>query len=161
MQRHSVTAGFAIAVTVLFGLARFATAAEEVPFKGSLEGIRVSSTPLDPPFLLNTSIVTGNSTQLGNYQLTITLIVNTADLTSLGTYEFVASNGDTLTAAVAGTAEATAPGVNSIVEIAIITGGTGRFEGATGDFVCQRLAFRSNGVTVGTFDGTISTPGED
>ena len=159
MQRHSATASFAIAVTVLFGLARFATAAEEVPFMGDLEGIRVSSIPLDPPFVLNTTIVTGNATQLGSYQLTITLIVNTADLTSLGTYEFVAANGDTLTAAVAGTAETTEPGVVSIVEIAIVTGGTGRFEGATGDIVCQRLAYRPTGMTVGTLEGTISSPG--
>jgi hypothetical protein len=120
----------------------------------------VSSTPLDPPFVLNRAIVTGNATQLGSYQLTITLVVNTVNLTSLGSYEFVASNGDTLTADVAGTAETTStPGVNSIVEIAIVTGGTGRFKGATGEIVCKRLADRFTGITVGTFEGAISSPG--
>jgi hypothetical protein len=159
MQRHRFTAGFAIAVNVLFGLARSATAAEPVPFRGDLEGMRVSSTPLEAPYVLNTSIVAGNATQLGSYQLTITLVVNTANRTSLGTYEFVASNGDTLTAAVAGTAETTpTPGVTSIVEVATVTGGTGRFEGATGDIVCTRLG-NPSGITVGTFEGSISTPG--
>jgi hypothetical protein len=162
MKRHKFTASFAIAVTVLCGLARFAAAAELVPFRGDLEGMRVSSTPLEAPYVLNTSIVTGNATHLGSYQLTITLVVNTANLTSMGTYEFVASNGDTLTADVAGTAEMTStPGVTSIVEISTVTGGTGRFEGATGDIVCTRLGNRFTGITVGTFDGTISTPGSN
>ena len=80
----------------------------------------------------------------------------------MGTYEFVASNGDMLTAEFSGTAETTpTPGVNSIVEVAIVTGGTGRFEGATGDIVCRRLGDRFTGMTVGTFEGNVFTPSAD
>jgi len=45
------------------------------------------------------------------------------------------------------------------VEIATITGGTGRFANATGGFVCERLYDNAAGTTIGYFDGTISRPG--
>ena len=52
-----------------------------------------------------------------------------------------------------------APGFLYIVETATITGGTGRFAGATGSFVCERLYDIAGGTTIGSFDGTISAPG--
>ncbi len=51
------------------------------------------------------------------------------------------TNGDTITTIIAGELEATAtPGISSITEIDIITGGTGRFAGAKGSFTVERLA---------------------
>ena len=46
-----------------------------------------------------------------------------------------------------------------IVEDATITGGTGRFAGATGSFTCERLYDTIEGTTTGSFEGTISTVG--
>jgi len=46
-----------------------------------------------------------------------------------------------------------------IVEEATITGGTGRFAGATGSFTTVRLYDPVAGTTSGSFEGTISTPG--
>jgi hypothetical protein len=40
-------------------------------------------------------------------------------------------------------------------------GGTGRFAGATGGFVCKRLYDIAGGTTAGSFVGTISSPGAD
>ncbi|HET7217906.1 MAG TPA: hypothetical protein VFJ02_07650, partial [Vicinamibacterales bacterium] len=58
-----------------------------------------------------------------------------------------------------GHATLTAPGVLSIVETATITGGTGRFADATGSFTVERVFNQATGVTTGSFEGTISSPG--
>jgi hypothetical protein len=41
------------------------------------------------------------------------------------------------------------------VETATVTGGTGRFAGATGSFICERLFDTIAGTTAGSFEGTI------
>jgi hypothetical protein len=140
-------------------LASPVAAGEQVPFKGRLEGA-VTMTPLTPPFVSVLVNATGNATQLGQFTLEIPHVVNRATSTAVGTYHFAAANGDTLTADFTGQATPTAtPGVLHIVETATITGGTGRFAGATGSFVVERLYDRIAGTTTGSFVGTISTPG--
>jgi hypothetical protein len=100
---------------------------------------------------------TGNATHLGRYSLAIPHVVDMATRTAAGTYEFVAANGDTLIAEFTGFAMPTAtPGVLVIVETATITGGTGRFAGASGGFICERQFDAIAGTTVGYFEGTIS-----
>ena len=51
------------------------------------------------------------------------------------------------------------PTVVSIVEIAVITGGTGRFADATGSFIVTRSFDFATGLTTGSFKGTIFSPG--
>jgi hypothetical protein len=159
MKRHSFAASFALAVVVVLGLTGPAAAQEQVPFKGSLEGV-VTMTPLNPPFVSVLVKATGNATHLGKFTLAVPHIVNRANGTATGSYQFVAANGDRLTASFSGKATPTATkGVLSIVETATITGGTGRFAGATGSFTCVRLFNTVTGTTVGSFNGTISSPG--
>ena len=149
-----------IAVAIVFSLAGPVAAAEEVPFKGSLDAV-VTITPLDPPVASVLIEGTGNATQLGRFTIEVNALVNQATRTGigLGTIVFTAANGDTLTAEGSGQATLVAPGVLSIVEPTTITGGTGRFAGATGSFVVERTFFVAAGVTTGSFAGTISTPG--
>src|SRR5262249_59595520 len=91
---------------------------------------------------------TGNATQLGQFTLDIPHIVNHTNGTAIGSYEFTAANGDTLVAVFTGQATPTStPGVLYIVETATLIGGTGRFAGATGGFVCERLFDRIAGPT--------------
>ncbi len=131
---------------------------QEVPFKGRLEG-SFTITPLTPPFLSVSLEGTGNATHLGRFTVEIPHVVNATNRTSTGTYEFTAANGDTLTAGFTGQASLTAtPGVLSVVETATITGGTGRFAGATGSFTVERLVEQVAGLTTGSFEGTISSP---
>ena len=130
----------------------------EVPFKGRLEGT-ATITPGTPPFLSVLIEGTGNATQLGRFTVEIPHLVNTTNRTSTGTYEFTAANGDTLTAGFTGQATLTAPGILSVVETATITGGTGRFAGATGSFTVERLFNQVTGLTTGSFEGTIPSPG--
>jgi hypothetical protein len=134
-------------------------AGKEVPFKGSLEGV-VTRTPLAPPFVSVLIEGTGNATQLGRFTVENAHLVNTATRTAIGSYEFTAANGDTLTADFTGQASLTeTPGVLSVVETATITGGTGRFAGATGSFTVERLFDANTLLTTGSFKGTISSPG--
>ena len=132
---------------------------QEVPFKGRLEGA-ATITPLTPPFLSVSLEGTGNATHLGRFTVEIPHVVNTTNMTTTGTYEFTAANGDTLTAGFIGQASLTATaGVLSVVETATITGGTGRFAGATGSFTVERLVNQVTGLTSGAFEGTVSSPG--
>ena len=159
MKRFSSAAGLALATLVVLGLAGPVAAGEQVPFKGSFEG-DVTVTPLAPPFLQADVEAMGKATHLGRFTLDIPHVVNRANGTAVGSYEFTAANGDTLYAIFTGTATPTAtPGVLYIEETATITGGTGRFAGATGSFTVERLFDTVDGTTEGSFVGTISAPG--
>jgi len=150
---------FALAALAALGLAGPVAAGEQVPFKGSLEG-DVTVTPLTPPYVQVDVDATGNATHLGQFSLDIPHVVNRADRTAIGSYEFTAANGDTVFAEFTGLATPTAvPGVLYIEETATITGGTGRFAGATGSFTVERLYDTIAGTTIGSFEGTISSPG--
>jgi hypothetical protein len=155
MKRHSSAAGLALAVLAVLGLAGPAAAGEQVHFKGSLEGV-VTITPVDPPVVFVLVEGTGKSNHLGEFTVRIPHIVNRSNSTAVGFYQFVAANGDTLTADFTGQATPTStPGVLYIEETATITGGTGRFAHATGSFLCERLFDTVAGTTDGSFEGTI------
>jgi hypothetical protein len=132
-----------------------ATAAT-VPFKGTFEG-RQKTTQLEPPLAFSVVSATGKATLLGPFTVEIPHTVNFAEQSGVGAYRFTAPNGDTLTADFIG--EATLGPIISIVEHATITGGTGRFAGATGTFTARRLFDPVNEKTTGSFEGTISPPG--
>jgi hypothetical protein len=159
MQFHSSAAGVAFAALAVLGLASPATAGKQVPFKGSLSGV-VTIAPLAPPFVEVEINARGDATHLGQFTLAIPHVVNRANGTATGSFKFTAANGDTVFAEFSGQATPTAtPGVLYIEETATITGGTGRFAGATGSFVCERLFNTIAGTTSGSFEGTISSTG--
>jgi hypothetical protein len=158
MKCRSSAASLALAVVAVLGLAGPVAAGEQVPFHGRLEGV-VTITG-QPPIVSVLVDATGNATQLGQFTLAIPHVVNLLIGHAIGSYQFTAANGDTLSADFTGKATPTAtPGVLYIVETATITGGTGRFAGATGSFVVERLFDTIAGTTIGSFAGTISSPG--
>jgi hypothetical protein len=147
------------------GLADQVAAADLLPFKGTLEGRHISRTPLDPPFVFDRFEAEGQATQLGQFELVIEATVNfgSRPVTGAGTYTFTAANGDQLVADHTGFSALVGPGIVLITEHAIIdpNRSTGRFAGAEGTFTVERLADAATGVgglTVGTFEGTISLP---
>jgi hypothetical protein len=121
-----------------------------------MEGTQ-SVTPGQPPFATVNGQATGTATLLGQFTVTFPHTVNFATATGQGTYTFTAANGDTLTANFTGAAQQ-GPIVH-IVENAVITGGTGRMAGASGSFTARREFNPATGVVIGSFEGTISTPG--
>jgi hypothetical protein len=146
----------AIAAALLVSLAGPVSAAEQLPFRGTLAGT-ASITPLAPPIVAVEIHATGNATYLGRFTLEAPHVVNQATLTAVGTYLITAANGDTITANLAGTATMIdPPNVIAVTETATVTGGTGRFEGATGSIQVERVFNRATGVTTGTLSGWIS-----
>lgn len=157
MKRYSSALSLALAVVVVLGLGGPVVAGEQVPFQGSYEGT-FTFTPLEPPFQLVVAIGEGEATQLGHFSFVFPLIANTALRTGSGTYTFTAANGDTVVADVVTYSTLLPSGLRLVEEIGIITGGTGRFAGASGSFTGERLLNRATGEVVGFFDGTISSP---
>jgi hypothetical protein len=159
MRFRSPAAGLVLAVVALVRLAGPAKAGEQVPFQGRLDGV-VTHTAVDPSTDAVLVEATGEAAQLGQFTLAAPHLVNRPTRTATGSYQFTAANGDTLFADFTGQASPTGtPGVLYIVEVATITGGTGRFAGATGSFTVERLYDVAAGTTTGTFEGSISSPG--
>lgn len=135
-----------------------AAAGHKVPFKGSVEGVELS-TPIDSTHLRVTREGTGNATQLGRFTVKDLFTVDLSCLCARGTFVFTAANGDTVAGRSRGQATPVSGAVLSIVETGIITDGTGRFAGATGTFTSERLLDGVTGLSTGSFTGTISSPG--
>jgi hypothetical protein len=150
----ALLAALALAVT----LSAPVGATDEVTFKGRLAGT-VAVTPLDPPLASVLIEATGNATQLGTFTLQVPHHVNQATRIGQGSYVFTASNGDMLAADFTGQATLVEPGVLTTHETAVITGGTGRFAGASGSFIADRTFYVATGETVGSFEGSVSAPG--
>lgn len=137
--------------------------ASALPFEGRLEGRHVSRAPLGPALVSDVFELTGQATQLGQFELVIEAVVNFGGfpVTGTGTLTFTAANGDRLVADDTGFSRLLAPGLVMITEHAIIDPdrSTGKFAGATGTFTVERQADAATGVTgvtFGSFDGTIS-----
>jgi hypothetical protein len=148
-------ASLVLGVLAAIGFADAAVAGDLVPFRGVLEGTVTRSLP-PPPIHVDIAAV-GTATQLGLFVVDIPHDVVPPN--AVGTYHFVAADGDELTATFTGVSAPADPGFLYIVETATITGGTGRFAGATGFFVCERLYDIAGGTTLGSFEGVISTAG--
>jgi hypothetical protein len=139
-----------------------ATAQKQVPFKGSLQGQETDTPQGGPPptTLIVDGSATGIATLVGQFSFTYQLTINPANGTATGSAHLIAANGDSVDTTIAGSLELTAtPGIASITEINTITGGTGRFAGAQGTFIVERLLNLVTGFTSGSFHGTITAPG--
>jgi hypothetical protein len=159
MKRHSFAATFALAVVVFLGLTGLTVAGEQVTFKGSLEGDEETLVP--PPSAVFHGIGGGQATQLGRftYDFLATVEFVPPPPTGDGILTLTAANGDTIVAATLGSSQVIIPGELVLVtEEAIIFDGKGRFAGATGAFTIKRLKYQITGVTIGSFEGTISAP---
>ena len=158
MKRFSFPVRLAMAVVCVLSLVGHLAASEPVPFKGVLDG-DVTHEAVDEQTDGVLVDATGTATHLGAFSVLVPHLVDLPTRTAAGDYEFTAANGDKLVASFTGQATPTAtPGVIAIVETATIDPdrSTGRFAGATGSFVAQRLFDRIAGTTVGSFTGTIS-----
>jgi hypothetical protein len=144
-----------VLVSVVF--AAPATAAVQLPLRGVIQANETYSLDLANLQMFVNATGSGNATHLGrfavNYQVTVDL------LTSAGTgasTQLVAANGDAVYAAGSGQGTPTGtPNEFIVVEVYTITGGTGRFAGATGTFVETRRVNIVTGVTSGEIEGTI------
>jgi hypothetical protein len=156
----TMTALLLVLVLTSAAFATPATAERELLFKGSLQA--TETYVLIFPQLFVDANGLGNATLLGRYTVSYEAVVNIQpDGTGLAspTAHLVAANGDSLFAEGTGVGTSTdTPNISQIVEVYTITGGTGRFEGATGTFTVNRLVNLVTGATYGTISGTIVLP---
>jgi hypothetical protein len=159
MNRRMLVAGLVLAACA--GLTATAAAEELVPFKGTLEGT-YTRTGTFPFFHLEPTGV-GEASHLGRFTFAIPHDVDLrlTPPAGTGTFEFVGADGDKVigTFLTSATPIPEMPGFIYGVEVMTITGGTGRFSGATGGFLTERLIDTVNLSTVGSFKGMISSPG--
>jgi hypothetical protein len=147
------------AMILTAALAVPAAAQKQVPFSGAIQG-REFYVSQPPAALSVDGSGTGIATQLGQFTVAWKATVNLTDLLGIGSYHLIAANGDSIFTTLVGQGEPTdTPGVDRIVEINTITGGTGRFAGAKGSFTVERLVDLATGLTAGSFHGTITSPG--
>jgi hypothetical protein len=135
------------------------TARSEVPLGGTLQG-----TDSDSDFTSSTVVVTtdgtGIGTHLGQFAFHQRVTVDFSTGSSAGAAHWVAANGDSFDTTIAGSGHPTdTPGEFQITDIHTISGGTGRFEGAEGVFVVERVASGITFDTAGSFQGTMTSPG--
>jgi hypothetical protein len=132
-----------------------------VPFKGSWSGVTVSADPSTFPVVQIVAEGRGQLTHLGRFFMTSPHTTDVFTGETIGDQIFTAANGDTLTAFCEGFPQQDP--ATGIVEGGLdcnITGGTGRFESASGSYVFFLHATPDpNGpgfVTEATIDGEIS-----
>jgi hypothetical protein len=131
--------------------ARKATENVDLPFRGTVKS--VEKTPFsDPGTVISTDIGTGVATHLGAFAWYSEFVIDGPFGT--GTATLTAANGDQLLATVHAVGTL-AEGGFDIVETNTITGGTGRFAGASGTFTLERFVSGVTFRTTGTFAGTI------
>ena len=149
------------ALILTAALAVPALAQKQVPFKGAMQGREIDTPQGGPPptTLLVDGRTRGIATLVGQFSFTYQLTVTLANGTATGSGHLIAANGDSIDTTIVGQGEPTdIPGVNRIVEINTITGGTGRFAGAVGSFTVERLLTVATGFTSGSFHGTMTSP---
>jgi hypothetical protein len=138
-------------------------AGDLVPFKGKEVGA-VTLGFFHFPFHDESISAEGKATHVGHYTLTGNFMVNLLAGTAAGVFTLTAANGDMLFLNMQGHL-ANPADLTQTISIYVVTGGTGRFEGASGNITSDnQLAFAVNlGISpnpyVAKLEGTISTPG--
>jgi hypothetical protein len=160
MKKSFITITLGLLLALLLGSTTFAAPAaaeKQLPLKGSLQAVETHE--LDFPTLYVDAAGSGHATHLGrftiNYQAIVVVTTGSASVSA----HLVAANGDSLFAEGTGQGTPTAtPNVSQIVERYTITGGTGRFAGASGSFTVERQLNLTTGATSGTITGDIVVP---
>ena len=151
--RHLRVVGLVAVFAVSLASFVSSAVAAETPFKGTVTAVETGT--VVPPTRFLDREGTGNATYLGRYTEHVTMEIDIPTMSSTGAATFTAANGDTLLATVVGQATRTSPTTLSIVEVYTITGGTGRFDDATGSFTLESNLDQPTGVSTGTLGGVI------
>lgn len=134
-----------------------------VPFNGNWNGSTVSATPIAENVVLVVSSGSGTATHLGSFVMTSPHLTYLDTFAVEGTQVFTAANGDMLTATISGQFVPNAEGNLEATLAGIITGGTGRFGGATGSYdfhiIARPAAFGFD--STASLSGTISSVGSN
>jgi hypothetical protein len=162
IKQNFLKVGFVLAALTMLALARPAMAGDQVPYKGAEAGA-VTKGAFQFPFGHEITIAKGEATHIGRYTLAGDFVVDVRSGTATGVFTLTAANGDKLFLDMTG--HSVPADLTKTVANFTISGGTGRFEGATGSFTSlQQFDFAvslpiSPNPYVAEIEGTISTPG--
>ena len=160
MKKTFVSTIVALLLLIVLASTTFAARAaqeRQLLLKGSFEATETHEFGQGIMFVDATGV--GSATQLGLFTYDLQAAVSLPSLAATASATLIAANGDSIFGEGVGQGTPTGdPNVVSIVETYTITGGTGRFAGASGSFTVERLLQRSTGVSSGTISGTIVLP---
>jgi hypothetical protein len=152
--------GLLLAALTLLPVAPAATAGDQVPYKAAETGV-ITHVSFQFPLETKSAVAAGKAAHLGEYTLMGEFVVDVRFGTATGTYTMMAANGDMLFLAMDAHSDPTDP--TKTIANFTITGGTGRFEGATGSFIAHNQLAFSVGTLVNPYvseiEGAISSPG--
>src|SRR5688500_529135 len=116
---------------------------------GTMEATETGMPQPGTPIVLRRLEGEGHASHLGRYTRLPDITLNLATATGSGTVTYTAANGDMLSGPATGQA-VIAAGFATVTEAVTITGGTGRFAGATGTFTVVRRVVQATGMSSGT-----------
>jgi hypothetical protein len=137
-----------------------AAAAEQLPFKASETGTSGLLGPCETGGGVLDVTGTGHATQLGTFSSHYRECLDPATgAVTHGSFTLTAANGDTVFGTYSGQVSPTAdPNVIVYDDPGVITGGTGRFAGASGSVTQSGVANLATGEYHGTITGSVSRP---
>ena len=161
MKKTFLSITIALLLLIVLASTTFAAPAageRQLLLKGSLEATETHV--VTPPTMFVDGTASGNATQLGTFTMSFQGEVYLPTLfAGYETATLVSADGASIYAEGSGQGTLTeAPGIVSIVETYTITGGTGRFAGASGSFTVERLVDRATLISSGTLRGQIVIP---
>ena len=160
MKKTFVSTVVALLLVIVLASTVFAAPAAvqtEFLLKGSFDATETQQVVFPIAYVDATGVGTATHLGLFTYRLAAELYIPT--LTASASATLIAANGDLIFGEGSGQGTPTGtPGIVSIVEMYTITGGTGRFAGATGNFTVERLINRATFASSGTISGTIVLP---
>lgn len=139
-----------------------------VPFHGTYSG-GYQAQVVPPNVIITGTGGKGTASHLGRFDLVNRISVSLVrsplagcpvpGTTEIYTATLIAANGDTITLEGTGRGCQTSPTTVAVVDSVTVTGGTGRFEGASGYLTVRSTVNQANATVVITFDGELSSPG--
>ena len=150
----------ALLVLPVLALPMQAAAKDRPPLKGSESGTFQLLGPCETGGMILEVTGSGHSTRLGNYSGRYRECLDPATgAVTNGTFTLTAANGDKVFGTYSGQAVPTDdPNVVTYDDPGVITGGTGRFAGASGSMNTSGRANLATGEYSGTIAGSVSRP---
>jgi len=152
-------------VVALIAVPRQASAESLVPFQATVTEGGFTPTPCSPvPSLCIPLTGSGEATHLGKIQESALVVSNLASNPAPGCFTetrdttFTAANGDQITMHATGRNCSTGPTTVTAWDSYVVTGGTGRFNGASGSGKDTAMIVVAKSAVV-TFSGKLSSPG--
>jgi hypothetical protein len=144
-----------------------ASAASLVPFHATVAETFTAGLCDPVPSLCVTIDGSGHATHLGRIREAATVVVDLASNPAPGchtetrTTTLTAANGDQIMLDATGQSCATGPTTSIAVDAYVVTGGTGRFSGASGSGTIIARINLASGRALVTFRGLLSSPDQD